>query len=125
VVNETIRLGSPVRGFSRYITEDTEVAGYQLKKDNRVVVMWSCANRDARKYPNPHEFDIHRNPEDHLGWGHGVHRCAGEHLARLEMEELLKALCKYASRLEVSNPKYLLNNTLQGFKTLSGRIIPA
>lgn len=125
VVNETIRLGSPVRGFSRYITEDTEIAGYQLKKDNRVVVMWSCANRDSRKYPNPDEFDIHRNPEDHLGWGHGVHRCAGEHLARLEMEELLKALCKHVSRLEVSNPKYLLNNTLMGFKTLQGRIIPA
>jgi len=83
------------------------------------------ANFDENKYPNPKEFDIHRNPSDHLGWGHGTHRCAGEHLARLEMEELLKALCKYPIRLEVSNPKYFLNNTLKGFQSLSGNIITA
>ena len=123
VVNEVIRLSTPVRGFSRYITQDTEIAGYQLEKDNRVVLLWPCANRDARKYPNPHEFDIYRNPTDQLGFGLGTHRCAGEHLAKLELEELLKALCKYASRLETSNPKYFLNNTLQGFQSLSGRVI--
>ena len=125
VVNEAIRLSSPVRGFSRVITKDTEVAGYQLEKDKRVLMLWSCANRDPKKYPNPDEFDIHRNPEDHLGWGYGNHRCAGEHLARLEMEELLKALCKHASKLEVSNSEPFLNNTLQGYKSMSGKIIPA
>lgn len=125
VVNEAIRLSSPVRGFSRVITKDTEVAGYQLEKDKRVLMLWSCANRDPKKYPNPDEFDIHRNPEDHLGWGYGNHRCAGEHLARLEMEELLKALCKHASKLEVRNSEPFLNNTLQGYKSMSGKIIPA
>lgn len=125
VVNEAIRLSSPVRGFSRVITKDTEVAGYQLEKDKRILMLWSCANRDPKKYPNPDEFDIHRNPEDHLGWGYGNHRCAGEHLARLEMEELLKALCKHASKLEVSNSEPFLNNTLQGYKSMSGKIIPA
>lgn len=125
VVNEAIRLSSPVRGFSRVITKDTEVAGYQLEKGKRVLMLWSCANRDPKKYPNPDEFDIHRNPEDHLGWGYGNHRCAGEHLARLEMEELLKALCKHASKLEVSNSEPFLNNTLQGYKSMSGKIIPA
>ena len=125
VVNEAIRLSSPVRGFSRVITKDTEVAGYQLEKDKRVLMLWSCANRDPKKYPNPDEFDIHRNPEDHLGWGYGNHRCAGEHLARLEMEELLKALCKHASKLVVSNSEPFLNNTLQGYKSMSGKIIPA
>jgi len=123
VVNEVVRHSTPVRGFSRYITRDTQIAGYKLEKDKRVVLLWPCANRDPKKYPNPHDFDIHRNPEDHLGWGHGTHRCAGEHLARLEMEELLKALCKHASRLEVSNPKYFLNNTLQGYRSLSGKVI--
>jgi len=125
VVNEAIRLSSPVRGFSRVITKDIEVEGYQLEKGKRVLMLWSCANRDPKKYPNPDEFDIHRNPEDHLGWGYGNHRCAGEHLARLEMEELLKALCKHASKLEVSNSEPFLNNTLQGYKSMSGKIIPA
>lgn len=125
VVNEAIRLSSPVRGFSRVVTKDTEVAGYQLEKGKRVLMLWSCANRDPKKYPNPDEFDIHRNPEDHLGWGYGNHRCAGEHLARLEMEELLKALCKHASKLEISNSEPFLNNTLQGYKSMSGKIIPA
>lgn len=125
VVNEAIRLSSPVRGFSRVVTKDTEIEGHKLEKGSRILMLWSCANRDPKKYPNPDEFDIHRNPEDHLGWGYGNHRCAGEHLARLEMEELLKALCKHASRLEVGKPTAFLNNTLQGYKSLSGKIIPA
>ena len=122
VVNEAVRVSTPVRGFSRYITQDTEIAGHKLNKDHRIIVMWICANRDERKYPNPAEFDIHRNPTDHVGWGHGTHRCAGEHLARLEMEELLKALVKHADKLEAGNPKYFINNTLRGFKSLDGKM---
>jgi cytochrome P450 len=123
VVNEIVRLSTPVRGFSRYITEDTEINGYKIEKDNRVMLLLPSANRDENKYLNANEFDIHRNPKDHLGWGHGTHRCAGEHLARLELEELLKALCKHVNKLEVSNEQYFLNNTLQGFKSLSGKLI--
>ncbi len=122
VVNEVVRLSTPVRGFSRYITEDTEINSYKLEKDKRIVILLPSANRDESKFLNPNEFDIHRNPKDHLGFGHGTHRCAGEHLARLELEELLKALCKHVNKLEVSNEEYFLNNTLQGFKSISGKL---
>jgi cytochrome P450 len=121
VINEVVRMYAPVRGFSRYITEDTELNGYKLEKNNRIVLLLQSANRDESKYPNPNEFDIYRNPKDNLGFGHGTHRCAGEHLAKLELEELLKALCKHVNKLEVNKEEYFLNNTLIGFKSMSGK----
>jgi cytochrome P450 len=122
VINEVVRMYAPVRGFSRYITEDTELNGYKLEKNNRIVLLLQSANRDESKYPNPNEFDIYRNPKDNLGFGHGTHRCAGEHLAKLELEELLKALCKHVNKLEVNKEEYFLNNTLIGFKSMSGKL---
>ena len=123
VVNEVVRLASPARGFTRYINSDYEYKGLVLPKDSRIAILLPSANRDERKYEHPNSFDIHRNPKDHVGWGHGRHQCGGIHLARLELEELLYALCKYAKRLESGKPKYYINNTIRGFKTLNGRVV--
>ena len=120
VVNEVVRLASPARGFTRYINSDYDYKGYKLPKGSRIAVLLPSANRDAMKYPNPNSFDIHRNPKDHVGWGHGRHQCGGIHLARLELEELLYALCANVNRLEAGTPKYYINNTIRGIKTLSG-----
>ncbi len=121
VVNEVVRLASPIRGFTRLAREDFELDGWTVPKGARLLILYASANRDERRYESPDAFRVTRNPRDHVGWGHGVHTCVGIHLARLEMEVLLSALIRQVGRIEVDEPKRLLNNLLQGFTTLPTR----
>jgi cytochrome P450 len=79
VVNEIVRLATPLRGFTRYAIRDFGLAETTIPAGSRVWMINASANRDERHYKNPDCFDIERNPWDHLGWGHGVHLCAGIH----------------------------------------------
>ena len=99
---EVLRLESPVQGFWRVTTKDTEVGGVPIPAGQRVMLHWSAANRDPRHYPDPAEFDIRRNPLDHLAFGHGVHGCAGQGLARMEVKTLLEALLDRVDRFELT-----------------------
>lgn len=117
-VFESVRLSSPIRGFTRLATEDFTLGGITIPAGGRLVVLYASANRDERKYADPDRFDITRNARDHLGWGHGAHACAGMHLARLEMECLLVALARHVGRIEVGEPAPFMNNVLQGFRSL-------
>ena len=122
VVNEVVRLASPARGFTRYVNSDYDYKGSIIPKDSRIAILLPSANRDENKYTDPNTFNIRRNPKDHVGWGHGTHLCGGIHLARLELEELLYALCKYVDRLDAGTPTYYINNTIRGFKSLKGQV---
>lgn len=120
-VHEAVRIASPIRGFTRFAASDVEIGDALIPKDARVLVLYASANRDERKYADPDKFDITRGARDHVAWGHGPHVCAGMHLARLEMECLLRALTRHVDRIEVGKPEPILNNVLQGFKTLPAR----
>jgi len=121
VVNEAVRLASPIRGFTRYASEDYPLETVLIPSGSRVLILYASANREERRYPDPDLFDVNRNPRDHVGWGHGPHSCVGMHLARLEMEVLLKALVDRVETIEVGAPELAWNNVLQGFKTLPTR----
>lgn len=95
---EVLRLESPVQGFWRLTTTDTEVDGVPVPAGSRVMLHWAAANRDPRHYADPATFDIRRNPLDHLAFGYGVHGCAGQGLARLEVSVLLDALLARVER---------------------------
>jgi cytochrome P450 len=114
-VDETLRLESPVRAFTRLAVEDYDVNGTVIPAGDRVLVMYAAANRDERRYPEPDRFDVTRDAKDHLGFGHGVHRCAGSYLAELEMESLLRAMAARVGRIEVGEPAVALNNVLRGY----------
>ncbi|MFT3811607.1 MAG: cytochrome P450 [Micropepsaceae bacterium] len=124
IVNESVRLASPIKSFTRYAAADHDAGGTVIPKGSRVAVLFASANRDARHYDRPDDFDVTRNPRDHVGWGHGPHVCVGMHLARLEMELLLEALVKQVSRIEVGAPKMIRNNVLQGFAALPATFHP-
>jgi cytochrome P450 len=124
-VLESVRLASPIRGFSRYLVEDFQFSETRLPKGSRVWLINAAANRDERHYADPETFDIERNPKDQLGWGYGVHLCIGKHLAQLEMESLLRALAKHVKRIEIDEPQRLINNMIQGYRSLPVRLIAA
>lgn len=120
-VHETVRLASPIRGFTRFAATDFQIGDTLIPKDARVLILYASANRDERKYADPDKFDVNRGARDHVAWGHGPHVCAGMHLARLEMECLLRALTRHVSHITVGEPQPIFNNVLQGFKSLPAR----
>lgn len=124
IVNEAVRLASPIRGFTRHAAADFDLDGTVIPKGARVLVLFASANRDERHYEAPDRFDIRRNPRDHVGWGHGAHSCVGMHLARLEMELLLQSLVRQVGALDAGEPRFAYNNVLQGFRSLPMRFHP-
>lgn len=117
-INEAVRVESPIRGFTRVATRDVTVDGSVIPEGARVLMLYASANRDERRWEHPTRFDIRRRNADHLGFGFGVHSCAGMHLARLEMECLMDAFLTRVRRFSVSSPRWALNNTLRGLASL-------
>jgi cytochrome P450 len=116
-VNEALRFEAPVRAFTRFAAKLYEADGVAIGEGERVLVLFGSANRDERRYADPDRFDVTRDARDHLGFGHGVHRCAGGHLAQLELEALLRALVARVRRIEVGEPEPLLSNVLRGHRS--------
>lgn len=120
-VSEAVRLASPVRSFTRTTTQDIELCGVSIPKGARVMMLYASANRDERQFENPDAFDVTRTNTGHLGFGQGIHICAGQHLAQLEMQSLLKAMISRVETISVGEPTLALNNTIFGFATLPVR----
>lgn len=115
-VHEALRLGSPVRAFSRVAAKPYDAADVSIPEGARVLVLYGAANRDERRYADPYRFDLTRDARDHLALGYGVHRCAGGHLAQLELESLLLAIVARVERIEVGEPSMLMSNMLHGYE---------
>ena len=92
VVEEMLRLQSPVNCLARVMTTDVELHGEKLREGDRVMVMYAAANRDPRHFEEPERFDPDRKPNDHVALSHGIHFCLGSHLARLETRIGLEVL---------------------------------
>lgn len=118
-VEEVVRLASPIRAFTRFVAEDSEIAGVPIPQGARVMVMYASANRDERKFADPDRFDVTRDVHDHLGFGSGVHMCMGMHLARLEIVSLLQSLARRVKTLALAGePVVAMNNTIRAYASL-------
>lgn len=93
-VEEFIRFVTPVHNMCRVATQDYAVAGQMIPKGQQVVLMYGSANRDEDHFDRPEDFDVRRQPNNHIAFGFGTHFCLGAALARLEIrtffEELLR-----------------------------------
>ena len=113
-IEETLRIESPIRGFARVAAEDVKVAGVPVPKDTRLLILYGAANRDERKWDDAGKFDIQRSDvRKHMAFGFGIHQCAGQHLARLEMTCLLNAMVTRVKRIEATNAEYAVNSALR------------
>jgi cytochrome P450 len=79
-------------GFARYAKEDIQVGAVVVRAGEPVLVAVGAANRDALQFDSPDSLVFNRESSQHLGFGHGVHHCLGAPLARLELQEALRAL---------------------------------
>ena len=117
-VNEVVRIESPIQNFSRVLTRNFEIDGVVLPSGSRVIVSYGAANRDPSKWDNPDKFEVNRRAADQLGFGHGVHQCIGNNLARLEIAALLTALSKRVKRFTLGQNERQIINVLRGFRRL-------
>ncbi len=119
VIDEVLRLEGGVINFFRTTTQESDLCGYLLPANTKVLVLFSAANRDPKHWQTPEKFDIQRDSRDHLGFGGGIHKCVGQMVARLEMELILTELVKNVSKLEIiGEPVRRLNNGLRGLDSL-------
>lgn len=122
--NEVVRLESPIRGFCRHTTRPTSIGGVPLEAGARVLVLFAAANRDERKWKSPEIFDITRRNSDHVGFGHGVHGCAGQGLARIEAHAILGSLVRHVAAFESLGAERAINNIIRAFASVRVRVTP-
>ncbi|MDE0603425.1 MAG: cytochrome P450 [bacterium] len=83
-VEEALRHEAPVTGLFRVATRDTQLGDLPVAEGEFAWLAFAAANRDPESCPVPHEFNIDRDPNDHVAFGYGEHYCIGQGLARLE-----------------------------------------
>jgi pentalenic acid synthase len=103
-VDELLRLHSVQDwvSFDRVAQAEIEVGDMRLQAGDRLTVLAASANRDERAFSNPDEFDPGRAARHHLAFGHGVHQCLGQHLARVELELAYRTLLSRIPRLSLA-----------------------
>jgi cytochrome P450 len=117
---ECLRYDAPVKSLQRLATQDVDMRGKVLRKDDRVRWFISSANRDPEAFAQPDRFDITRDPNPHVAFGSGVHHCLGATLARVEGQEVFKALAERfpSLHLETEVLEYQPSITFRSLKSL-------
>ena len=100
-VEEMIRWVTPLNNMFRRVTTNAELSGSQLKAGDRVALIYPAANRDPAIFDQPDRFDVFRDPNPHVAFGHGTHFCLGANLARIELRLLFEELTRRITNLRV------------------------
>ena len=135
-IEETLRFESPLRAQFRMAKVTTTVAGVRIPAGSTMMLLPGAANRDPRQFRNPHIFDVEReNARYHVAFGHGVHHCAGAHLARAEGRVTIGRLLDRASNITISEAahgpaaarryEYLPTYFLRGLERLEIELTPS
>jgi cytochrome P450 len=101
-IEEVLRVRTPFPRLARLTRTDTEVGGVRIPAGQVVMPWLAAANRDQRVFPEPDRFDVHRTPNPHLTFGHGIHFCLGAPLARLEARVALRLVLERYRDIEVA-----------------------
>ncbi|HWE57280.1 MAG TPA: cytochrome P450 [Acidimicrobiales bacterium] len=135
-VEETLRFESPLRGQFRMARKTTTVAGVDIPAGATMLLLPGAANRDPATFTDPDTFDMERpNARYHIAFGHGIHHCAGAHLARAEGRVTINRLLDRTSDISISEDahgpagdrryRYLPTYFLRGLTNLNLEFKPA
>jgi cholest-4-en-3-one 26-monooxygenase len=124
-VEEIVRWVSPINYFRRTATRDVELRGCKIRENDKVVLYYPSANRDEEVFTDPFQFDVGRQPNDHLAFGTGQHFCLGANLARLEIRVMFEELLKRLPDISLDGPVgRVRSNFVNGFKSMPVRFHP-
>lgn len=104
-IEEFLRFDGPARATMRIVREDHEFAGALFLEGQRVLLVNLAGNRDPEEFPEPNRLDITRAPNNHLGFGFGLHHCLGAPLARLEAQVAIGRLLNRFPKLGLGDEK--------------------
>ena len=123
-VEEFLRFASPVYHFRRTATKDVEIHGKTVKSGEKIVTWFASGNRDNNIFERANEFDVTRNPNEHMTFGRGgPHMCLGNALARIELRVMFEDLISRIDSMELTGPvDYLRSNFVHGIKRMPVRV---
>jgi len=113
-VEEVVRWVSPVVQFCRTAAEDIAIGGTTIRKSEACCIFYPSANRDEDVFPDPFMFRVDRAPNEHYGFGIGVHFCLGANLARLELQEIFTRLVARLDEVELAGPVERMHSSFVG-----------
>lgn len=119
-VEEMLRFESPTQYISRKAGEDLILGGHEVKKGQPLLLLLGAANRDPQRFANPTVFNIQREDNKHLAFGHGAHFCFGAPLARFEARLAISTMLERLPHLHLASDKadWRGNMNLRGLATL-------
>ena len=125
-VDEIVRWASPVIWMRRTVNEDTVLSAEHLQPGDKVLLFYNSANRDEAVFDDPYRFDVRRDPNPHVGFGAaGPHFCLGAHLARREVDVMMRELLARLPDIEASGePDRLHSSFINGIKHLPCTFTP-
>ena len=125
-VEEMLRFTSPVAHFKRTAMADTELTGQKIQAGERVVMFYGAANRDGPVFAEPDRFDVSRTPNPHVAFGAGgPHLCLGLHVARIEIQVMLREVLTRLPDIEAAGPsERLASSFIAGVRTMPVRFTP-
>jgi cytochrome P450 len=117
---ECLRYDPPLFALRRIAAADVSLRGKTIAEGDRVLWVIASANRDPEAFDEPNRFDITRDPNRHLSFGAGMHYCLGQYLARVEGQEVFKALAaRFPSlRLDADTVEYAHLRGVRSLKSL-------
>jgi cytochrome P450 len=125
-VEEILRWASSTAYNRRTATADVVLGGQRIAVGDKVTLWWSSANRDEAVFPEPFRFDVGRDPNKHLAFGHGHHFCLGAALARMEIRLVLEALLARVERCALAGPvEWTRSNKHTGMRHMPIELLPA
>ena len=125
LIEETVRWTSPAAYNRRTATRDVVLDGREIRAGDKVVFWEASANRDERVFDDAMRFDPRRDPNPHLGFGHGIHHCLGANLARLELRVMYRALFAGCAGFALTGPvEWARSNKHTGIRRLPIQVIP-
>ncbi len=119
-VEEMLRYVSPVQLTGRALTEPCAFGGVEFAAGDFAMLLLASGNHDPEQFDDPESFDVTRQPNNHLGFGFGIHHCLGAPLARMETQVALTSLVRRAPdlALTVDDVAYKSNVVLRGMESL-------
>jgi cytochrome P450 len=118
-IEELLRFDSPIQFVARGSTCDVELGGVTIRSGEAVVALLGAANHDPDVFAEPDRLDVGRSPNQHLGFGGGVHACLGAPLARCVARVAITALVRRFPQMQLAGPpRWRASHVPRGLESL-------